>query len=313
MSTFILDNRATHSELPKRVVRWNVICLLLTIAVTQDNSILYIPPVVKPLTNVTVIEEGTVSVVCVVTAGVPSKNDFRWDRMSDMTKVSMEQTLSIANIDRKQAGYYKCTASNNMEPTGHDAVVGAIPPVVKPLTNGTVIEEGTVSVVCEKTAGVPSKNDFRWDRMSDMTKVSMEQTLSIANIDRKQAGYYKCTASNIMEPTGHDTVVGAIPPVVKPLTNVTVIEEGTVSVVCEITAGVPSKNDFQWERMSDSSKVSMEQTLIFANIDRKQTGYYKCTASNNMEPTGHDAVVGARSNTVYVDVQCKSNTEISLI
>ncbi|XP_052814054.1 uncharacterized protein LOC128241117 [Mya arenaria] len=103
------------------------------------------------------------------------------------------------------------------------------------------------------------------------------------------------------------------PPVVKPLTNVTVIEEGTVSVVCEITAGVPSKNDFQWERMSDSSKVSMEQTLIFANINRKQTGYYKCTASNNMEPTGHDAVVGASSNTVYVDVQCKSNTEISLI
>ncbi|WAR10446.1 hypothetical protein MAR_035522, partial [Mya arenaria] len=96
-----------------------------------------------------------------------------------------------------------------------------------------------------------------------------------------------------------------VPPVVKPLTNVTVIEEGTVSVVCEITAGVPSKNDFQWERMSDSSKVSMEQTLIFANIDRKQTGYYKCTASNYMEPTRHDASVGISSNTVYIDVQSK--------
>ncbi|WAR10414.1 hypothetical protein MAR_035490, partial [Mya arenaria] len=91
------------------------------------------------------------------------------------------------------------------------------------------------------------------------------------------------------------------PPVVKPLTNVTVIEEGTVSVVCEITAGVPNKNDFQWERMSDSSKVSMEQTLIFANIDRKQTGYYRCTASNYMEPTRHDASVGISSNTVYID------------
>ncbi|WAR10447.1 hypothetical protein MAR_035523 [Mya arenaria] len=56
--------------------------------------------------------------------------------------------------------------------------------------------------------------------------------------------------------------------------------------------------------MSDSSKVSMEQTLIFANIDRKQTGYYKCTASNYMEPTRHDASVGISSNTVYIDVQC---------
>ncbi|XP_052814603.1 contactin-2-like [Mya arenaria] len=55
--------------------------------------------------------------------------------------------------------------------------------------------------------------------------------------------------------------------------------------------------------MSDSSKVSMEQTLIFANIDRKQTGYYRCTASNYMEPTRHDASVGISSNTVYIDVQ----------
>ncbi|WAR10450.1 CD22-like protein [Mya arenaria] len=179
--------------------------------------------------------------------------------------------LIINSIKRTHSGRYRIIAENRLIPLErqsvylrqdmHLTVDVQFPPVVKPLTNVTVIEEGTVSVVCEITAGVPSKNDFQWERMSD------------------------------------------IPPVVKPLTNVTVIEEGTVSVVCEITAGVPSKNDFQWERMSDSSKVSMEQTLIFANIDRKQTGYYKCTASNYMEPTRHDASVGISSNTVYIDVQ----------
>ncbi|WAR14400.1 hypothetical protein MAR_004505 [Mya arenaria] len=112
--------------------------------------------------------------------------------------------------------------------------------------------------------------------------------------------------SGIVTVTSQDSTT--IPPVVHPLKNVVALERGNITVACEITTGIPSKTDFKWERMSDMTPVSMEQTLVIANIARTQSGHYRCSASNVMEPTGSAATVGNSTNTVYIDVQYEAKT-----
>ncbi|XP_052814044.1 MAM domain-containing glycosylphosphatidylinositol anchor protein 1-like [Mya arenaria] len=242
--------------------------------------------------------------------------------------------LIISSIKRTHSGRYRIIAENRLIPLEQQSVylrqdmhltVDVQYPPDQPQCHlgETAISTNTVSAIREQIITISCLCDSNPPSIYWWSGYSFSKSGQDLRIFVQNATTINFTMENSMQFTIGNSTQGRrvspfevkvlFPPVVKPLTNVTVIEEGTVSVVCEITAGVPSKNDFQWERMSDSSKVSMEQTLIFANIDRKQTGYYKCTASNNMEPTGHDAVVGASSNTVYVDVQCKSNTEISLI
>ncbi|WAR10410.1 hypothetical protein MAR_035486 [Mya arenaria] len=213
-----------------KVVRWNVLCLLLTIAVTQGDLML----------------------------------------TADKQYAQLQGDLMLT-ADKQYAQLQVDINSVNLTPKTN--LISCVTSTCRP-----------VATISWYLGSKLIKTGKESNTLQDVTTSTLNYTFKKKHQDKR-------------------IICRGIPPVVKPLTNVTVLEEGTVSVVCEVTAGVPSKNDFKWDRMSDSTNVSMEQSLSIANIDRKQTGYYRCTASNYMEPTGHDATVGISSNTVYIDVQ----------
>ncbi|XP_052805720.1 hemicentin-1-like isoform X2 [Mya arenaria] len=180
----------------------------------------------------------------------------------------------------------------------------------EPITVNTsikVIQGQPVNVTC--SASSRPAPTYSWSRHQS----KQSNVMWIPNAQTSHQGTYTCKAENIMDftfggPIGtnsskHFHLEVLMPPMVNPLTNVVVLERGNVSVVCQVTDGVPNKTEFKWEKMSDMTPISMEQTLSIDNIDRKQGGNYTCTASNLMRPTGCNATVGNSSNTVNIDVQ----------
>ncbi|XP_052788383.1 hemicentin-2-like isoform X2 [Mya arenaria] len=171
----------------------------------------------------------------------------------------------------------------------------------------SAIRGHTISINCSCDSNPPSR--YSWS----VTGVSTPTSGQSLHLLVQNATTITFTMENSMMYTNGSTEQGRrhssfdvnvlFPPVVKPLTNVMVLERGSVSVACHVTAGVPNKTEFKWVRMSDMTPISMEQTLNIANIDRKQAGNYTCIASNLMRPTGCDATVGNSSNTINIDVQ----------
>ncbi|XP_052804995.1 nephrin-like isoform X2 [Mya arenaria] len=177
------------------------------------------------------------------------------------------------------------------------------------ITSSTIyaVRGKTISMNCSCNSN-PAPN-YSWS----MTGVSSSTSGQYIQLPIQDRTTVTLTLENTMQFTNGSTEQGRrestfevnvlFPPVVKPLANVVALERGNISVACQITAGVPNNTDFKWERIFDMIQVSMEQTLGIINIGRTQSGYYRCTASNLMEPTGYDATFGNSSNTVYIDVQ----------
>ncbi|XP_052806732.1 hemicentin-1-like [Mya arenaria] len=146
-----------------------------------------------------------------------------------------------------------------------------------------------------------------------MTGVSSSTTGQNLEVIVQDSTTVTLTINNIMPFTSGSTERGMVessfkvqvlfPPAVKSMKNVIGLERENITMACQVTAGFPNKTRIKWERISDMTSVSIGQELGIANIDRTQSGYYRCTASNLMEPTGGDAIVGNSSNIVYIDVQ----------
>ncbi|XP_052812553.1 vascular cell adhesion protein 1-like [Mya arenaria] len=256
---------------------------------------------------------------CEIELGCSTSNESKFILNSNLQPVGYDMyTLTITNFEVNDTGLYRCLT---LDDSWQDSFIQITHAVdinsvnLTPKTNLISVIENVPQIFQCVTSTCRPVATISWYLGSKLIKTGKESntlqdvTTSTLNYTFKKKHQDKriiCRGSNggqVLTSDNQPRLNVLFPPVVKPLTNVTVLEEGTVSVVCEVTAGVPSKNDFKWDRMSDSTNVSMEQSLSIANIDRKQTGYYRCTASNYMEPTGHDATVGISSNTVYIDVQ----------
>ncbi|XP_052805544.1 synaptogenesis protein syg-2-like [Mya arenaria] len=293
---------------------------------TQLN-VLYGPstPVCKldgtTLSSAVTVKEGWEILLNCSSDGNPSPS-FSWTHPGD----GPTYPLFIRSINRTHAGKFRIIARNNLNPSEQKAVnltkdsnvtVDVLyppdPPSCRVGSNATsannvsAIRGNTITITCSCDSNPLSINS--WSVTGVQTQTSGQ------HLDLPVQ--YPTTITFRMENTMHFTngsteqgrressfeVKVLFPPVVKPLTNVVVLERDNVSVACQVTAGNPTKTDFKWERMSDMTNYSMEQTIVIPNIDRKQGGNYRCTASNLMRPTGYDATVGNSSNTVYIDVQ----------
>ena len=69
-----------------------------------------VPASVEKVENKTVIEDDNVEVYCNVTAGIPDPA-VMWTNVKTGEHIK-ENPLNITNINRTQAGNYKCTANN---------------------------------------------------------------------------------------------------------------------------------------------------------------------------------------------------------
>ncbi|XP_052805723.1 nephrin-like [Mya arenaria] len=253
--------------------------------------------------------------------GNPSPS-FSWALPGD----GPTDTLFIRSINRTHTGRFRIIARSNLIPSEQQAVnltkdiyvkveVQYPPDPPSCRVGSTALSSNIVSAIRGNTITINCSCDsnpssrYSWS----VTGVSTPTSGQSFDLVVQKATTITLTMENSMQFTNGTTEQGRrdspfdvrvlFPPVVKPLKNVTVLEKSQVSVACEVTAGVPNKTVFRWENISDMTSVATEQTLRIANISRAQGGYYRCNASNFMEPTGYDSTFGNSNNTVYIDVQ----------
>ena len=82
-------------------------------------------PELQSLRQQKMIESHALSVTCTVTSANPSptSSQFTWQQVGG-SLTQNQQILRINNIQRSQAGTYKCTATNTMVPTYGQTVIG---------------------------------------------------------------------------------------------------------------------------------------------------------------------------------------------
>ncbi|XP_052804993.1 hemicentin-2-like [Mya arenaria] len=163
-----------------------------------------------------VIQDSNVSLLCSST-GNPMPDIFRWTFPSG--QVVNNRQLSITRIQPSENNVYSLTVQNKMEPNFTDAVNGITatsftmmllyPPAVSTLYNITVLEGLDTSAKCQFVPGYPTETQIKWTRSYDEHVISTSQTLFLSVIKRSQADLYRCTALNVMEPTGCNTTVGS--------------------------------------------------------------------------------------------------------
>ncbi|WAR05729.1 HMCN2-like protein, partial [Mya arenaria] len=236
-------------------------------------------------------DRGNISVACQVTAGVPNKTDFKWERHPFW--VIIKNNVSSHG---KAAGERRCTRTRQY-------ICGlSVPPVVKPLANVVALERGNISVACQITAGVPNNTDFKWERIFDMIQVSMEQTLGIINIGRTQSGYYRCTASNLMEPTGYDATFGNNEAEVTNFTlsnsnhgqNFEVNENTKVIFYCQAKSNpLPNISLLKQSQYLKSATNTNDLEFTISESVCEDDGTYQCTAQNT-----HNTQADVRSLTL---------------
>ncbi|WAR06522.1 hypothetical protein MAR_021891, partial [Mya arenaria] len=196
--------------------------------------------------------------------------------------------LTISDFRETDSDDYHCEVQDNGE-SGSKFITHADPPGSPSCSVGSAtitsssinaIRGNTIVIYCSCDSNpAPS---YSWS----MTGVSSSTTGQNLEVIVQDSTTVTLTINNIMPFTSGSTERGMV--------------ESSFKV--QVTAGFPNKTRIKWERISDMTSVSIGQELGIANIDRTQSGYYRCTASNLMEPTGGDAIVGNSSNIVYIDV-----------
>ncbi|XP_035665713.1 peroxidasin homolog, partial [Branchiostoma floridae] len=251
-------------------------------------SVEYAPEVSAP-SEETVNEDETLTVECTVSARPAAS--VEWKKQGSTTAVSSTAQLSIPNIQRTAAGTYMCTATN----TFHDGSAGTgtantvVTVQYKPsqptvdITPNPVVENQTVTLTCSSDESVPPPTSYSWTR--DGQSVSHSGgTLTINNVQRGEAGQYRCTATNVV---GTSQESGPVELVVnykpsQPTVEITpnpVVEDQTVTLTCSSASSVPAPTSYSWTR--DGQSVSHSGgTLTINNVQSGQAGQYRCTATN---------------------------------
>ncbi|XP_021352851.1 hemicentin-2-like [Mizuhopecten yessoensis] len=195
--------------------------------------------------------------------------------------------LQLTNIQRGRTGVYRCTASNGYgSRTSSDVSVtvkdgpGTSTSISPPDTNYTRTEGNTLpNINC--TADCRPGCSFVWTK-PDNTNFTASAVLSLGQLDKSEHGTYRCSARNVVgESTTTVTVsvmygpssVGLSPPT----TSYTLTEGQTLpTVTCSSDCNPVCT--YSWTKDGQSHTTGSD--LQLTNIQRGQTGVYRCTASN---------------------------------
>jgi len=155
----------------------------------------------------------------------------------------------------------------------------------------TVNESTTASLLCS-ASGNPAPQ-VAWSRVngslpSNRTKVKSEGLIQINDARLEDAGKYKCLARNIL---GREETVASLvvqsPPKISLSFGPSYVEKGKniTLPVCHVTGFPPAV--IRWFKMHDSHldqarTVTEDGQLSILNAEKKDSGSYKCEASNHL-------------------------------
>ena len=85
----------------------------------------------------------------------------------------------------------------------------------------------------------------------------------------------------------------AVPSAIQPIENVNIMEGRNLTLMCNVSGTPPLM--VSWIKVGGNMRISGRE-LVFANINRREAGEYRCEASNEC---------GNASETTTIEVQCK--------
>lgn len=238
--------------------------------------------------NQTLNETNDVTLSCNAT-GKPPPN-VTWSRPGNRDKKCPGSVLPLKNISREQDGEYWCTATNRVgNATASVRVTVNYAPSITPNSTRYNFTEGNDIELRCITDGRP-QSIVTWTKIGESSnKVYPDgQTLIIANVNRTEAGTYRCTATNGIGNSASVAIHVNIffpPSIDKGPTNETVNESSDLELFCNATGNPPP--NITWSKVAvPPVQFSFDEVLTVTNINKTDSGVYQCRASNGI---GSDA------------------------
>ncbi|KAK3581625.1 hypothetical protein CHS0354_019012 [Potamilus streckersoni] len=267
--------------------------------------------------NVTVGMQDIVLTCKVIDANPqPETNAFTWKHKGVAILREASQPYTIQTVSTSDDGQYQCSAFNSYG-NGLSSFIDLdvqYGPILIPMGSIEIREGGKLSVTCSHSANpVPS---ILWTRSGQV--ISRSSILEIPSITRLYDGDFICTASNVLYPTGKDSVTKTASETLKVIVlygpgnstkidyNISMykIEEGMTSEDMVCSAICKPSCSYKWLR--NSAVISNQDTLSLGVVQRNMTGSYVCEAYNTI----HGVI---RSSTVSLEVKVTYPPSIDVI
>ncbi|PFX13123.1 Hemicentin-1, partial [Stylophora pistillata] len=294
---FVKDNFGNSSSGTYRCAAFNGVGepVNQTVKVIAKYSV----PKVKVVRSSNVVLEGNAySLSCEATGDRITK--FTWIKVSNNLS-SDGHILDFSNIDRNDAGVYKCEASNRCgRKTKTETLIVSFKPDNVTLEMNTTENNGCndlwVNFTCNSSEASPPVHNYLL--LKNETEVSFNQKGTwIEKILQGKTFVYKCQAYQEIDNVTSTNIISLSvkePPSVKQLKNEQVQEGRDVVKECDVTTGTPPLTFF-WKKVN-TSEVWYGKPLNITDINRNQSGEYRCFTNNTC---GND------STSMFIDVQFK--------
>ncbi|GIY20735.1 peroxidasin [Caerostris darwini] len=212
--------------------------------------------------------------------------------------VSTTGTLTIKNIQKNDAGVYRCIASNAVSTIAVEARIDVeAPPVfLERPRDQEALQGNVVELIC-LVEGLPlpllswSKDGFPVRIGNRVKLLKNATTLRIEAVREEDGGIYTCHAENESGQRNSSALLMIrqdVPPVFSRIPEDQRIEIGaSIELPCH-AKGQPMPQ-IKWKRNgsvlgaeSDHHRINIHGDLYMFNIQREDDGFYECIAENNV-------------------------------
>nr|XP_020858941.1 carcinoembryonic antigen-related cell adhesion molecule 5-like isoform X4 [Phascolarctos cinereus] len=205
--------------------------------------------------------------------------------------------LSIPNVSLNHTGTYTCSASNSVTGLSSSkdisitiSEIASKPNITANRTN--VTENGTLVFTCStEHEGIKILWLFNGTSLSLNERQYLsdnDQTLTIQNVTRKDAGSYQCEvwnpiSSNRSDPLevtvnyGPDYILFSPNPVTD---EIQVILQTSLTLVCQVESYPPAQ--YEWRVNGTVNPEFTNNTYVIKNASWEDSGQYTCLAWNNI-------------------------------
>ncbi|XP_068733577.1 uncharacterized protein [Montipora capricornis] len=244
-----------------------------------------VPSFIMPISNEVITEGGNLNLSCQV-SGIPRPTVF-WVKTSNGERTNGTE-LVIRNINRSEAGEYRCEATNPCGNASESATIDVQynPASVRLVANTTKNKNCSASLLvnftCEASQANPPVESYQLFKSHEIVDISSRGTW-IENISSKGDHIYSCRALHSLGNVSSSDVTVTFNVPVQVSVHVksdreTLTEGGSVSLMCN-ASGYPQPT-VTWSKLNPNEVIISSQWINFTNISKEATGEYICNANN---------------------------------
>nr|XP_034316845.1 hemicentin-2-like [Crassostrea gigas] len=288
-----------HSNIGKKMFFHSLLWSTLMFSLTEDclaSTVMYEKGSTVCLNftindaQITNVIKRNYSTICVsVTESIPPNVSPFGNKTMNCSITANKMSVCFGDFQIQDVGLFSLCDSATINSNCFENITLKIidPPMVNTLSQENMVEGRDLSVTCTTTPGSPSSTTFYWTKVDNPGFRQNGASLQLPNIHRANSGTYRCTAENNYSngEKGSDSqsmVVNVLyPPLVNTLSNQNIIEGRDLSVTCTVTPGNPSSTTLYWTKVDNPGFRQNGPTLQLYNIQRNDSGSYRCTAENN--------------------------------